>query len=282
MKSILITGGNGFIAKNLYEQLHTHYAITSCTKHDLNLLDPIAVSQYLKKNFDIIIHTATYDAAPYHSTKDPSKVLEKNLKMFFNITNCSNHFDKLIYYGSGAEFDKNKWIPKMKEFYFGIHIPIYQYGFSKYIMNQFARSNPNIYNLRLFGVFGKYDDWKTRIISNICYHTLSNIPIRIIRNQTIDFLYIDDLVSITKHFIDNDPPLSTYNVCTGTTHTHKSIAEKILSISNKTLPINVEDDGIEYSGDNTRLLHEIPDFKFTPINTALQELYTHYKTNGMI
>lgn len=95
---ILITGGNGFIAKNLLEQLNSEYTVLSCNSKELNLLDSLKVFDYIKSNqFEVIIHTATYDAAPKHSTKDPSKVLEYNLKMFFNIARCKDYFGKMIY-----------------------------------------------------------------------------------------------------------------------------------------------------------------------------------------
>jgi GDP-L-fucose synthase len=90
--TLLITGGNGFIAKNILEQLGKDYSIISRTSSELNLLDGEATCEYISKNkFDIIIHTATYDAAPRHSTKDPSKVLENNLKMFFNLVGFYQH-----------------------------------------------------------------------------------------------------------------------------------------------------------------------------------------------
>ena len=94
---ILITGGNGFIARNLFEQLNNEYTVISRNSKELNLSDSSKVFDYIKSNhFDVIIHTATYDAAPKHSTKDPSKVLEYNLKMFFNIVRCKDYFGKMI------------------------------------------------------------------------------------------------------------------------------------------------------------------------------------------
>jgi UDP-glucose 4-epimerase len=134
---ILITGASGFIARNLSEQLSSQHDIVSLNSQELNLLDFQKVFDYLKSSrFDCIIHTATYDAAPKHSIKDPSKVLENNLKMFFNITRCKEFFGKMIYFGTGAEFGRENWIPKMKESYFDQHVPTDQYGLSKYIMTK--------------------------------------------------------------------------------------------------------------------------------------------------
>lgn len=279
---ILITGGNGFIAKNLSEQLGGEYAMSSPDRKELDLMDSLKVFDYIKKNkFDVVIHTATYDAVAVGSTKNPAKVLENNLKMFFNIARCQKYFRKMIYFGSGAEFDRRYWIPKMKEDYFDQHVPQDQYGFSKYLMTQYTLLNNKIYNLRLFGVFGKYDDWKTRIISNICYLAVMNLPIIIEQNKFYDFLYIDDLTKIVKWFIGNNPKKKVYNVCTANTIDFKTIAKKIVKISGKKLDAKIKTKGLglEYSGDSTRLLNELKDFKFTPIDLSMKYLYNWYDQN---
>jgi len=282
---ILITGGAGFIARNLFEQLSGQYSITSCNSKELNLLDASGVFDYIKNSrFDIIIHTATYDAAPKHSTKDPAKVLEYNLRMFFNLARCKDYFGKMLYFGSGAEFGRENWIPKMKEDYFDKHVPCDQYGFSKYIMAKYALSNNNIYNLRLFAVFGKYEDWRVRFISNACCNAALDLAIGINQNKFFDFLYIDDLVRIVKWFIDNQPRNKVYNACTAKTVDFKTIAEKIIKISGKKLDILIKNAGLgqEYSGDNSLLLNELKSFKFTPIDESIRALYDWCDSNKEI
>ena len=83
-------------------------------------------------------------SAPRFSTKDPSLVLQNNLKMFFNISRCADHFGKMIYYGSGAEFGRENWNPKMQETYFDQNVPTDPYGLSKYIMTKrtFKNASP--------------------------------------------------------------------------------------------------------------------------------------------
>ncbi len=285
MMKILITGGNGFIARSLFEQLNIEQTVVSLNRKDLDLLDSSKVFDYIKSNqFDVIIHTATYDAAPKHSTKDPSKVLEYNLKMFFNIARCKDYFDKMIYFGSGAEFGRENWIPKMKEDYFDRHVPADQYGFSKYIMTKYTQLNSNIYNLRLFGVFGKYDDWRVRFISNACCNAVLNQPISINQNKFFDYLYIDDLIKIVNWFINNKTQKNVYNVCTGNVNDFKTLAEKIIKISGKRLDINIKTEGLgrEYSGDNTLLLKELKDFEFISIDESIKALYDWYESNKHI
>ncbi len=282
---ILITGGNGFIAKNLFEQLNNEYTVLTRNSQELNLLDFSKVVGFLKSNqYDVIIHAATYDAAPIYSAKDKSKVLEYNLKMFFNIVRCKDYFGKMIYFGSGSEFGRENWIPRMKEDYFDQHVPSDQYGFSKYIMTKYAQLNNNIYNLRLFGVFGKYDDWRTRFISNACCHAVLNLPVRINRNVFFDHLYIDDLVKIVKWFINNNPSRKVFNICTGDVYNFKTLAEKIIKISGKNLEIIIKNEGLgnEYSGDNALILNTLKDYKFAQIDESLQYLYNWYDSNKHI
>jgi UDP-glucose 4-epimerase len=283
-KKVLITGGNGFIAKSLHESLENSYTIDRCDRSKLDLLDSDKVFQYLKtSNFDIVIHGATYDAAPEFSTKDPNAVLENNLRMFFNLARCSDYFDKMIYFGSGAEFSRPHWTPRMSENYFGIHVPVDQYGYSKYLMNEYASLSSNIYNLRLFGLFGKYDDWRYRFISNACCKAVLDMPISMKHNSVFDYLYIDDLISTIDWAINNIPEHKNYNVCSGESISYMTLANLIIEESGKKLEIIVEQDdtGYEYSGDNSRLISETG-LVFTDIRSAIRRLYGSYLHNKSI
>jgi len=278
---ILITGGDGFIAKSLNEFLEIQmpsYDIHLCNRQTLDLLDSKKVEEYLKKHkFDVIIHTATYDAAPSFSTKDSHKVLNNNLAMFFNLTRCSDSFGKMLYFGTGAEFGRENWIDNMGEDYFDKYVPIdWPYGFSKYIMTKHSLLSDNIYNFRIFGLFGEYDDWRYRVIPNACCKAVFDLPITIKKNVLFDCIYIDDLSELVKWFIDNDVKHKTYNICRGESYQYKDLAEIVKKISRKDLEIIVEDEDLNIvcGGDNSRLLSEVKDFKFEPIEISIQKIYS--------
>ena len=299
-KKILITGGSGFIAKSLYEDFSNHYFspvennVVSLSRYELDLMDDKDVVEYLKKEkFDVVIHTANYDAIPTFTDKDPLHVLENNLRMFFNIAVCKDYFGKMIFFGSGAEAGRNSWKPRMNEGYIESNIPPDQYGFSKWIMNRFAWNQDamgagavkNIYNLRLFGAFGKFDDWRYRFIPNACCKAVLGMPITIKKDILFDYLYIDDLIKMVKWIIEGNPKKNSYNACTGKVHSYTQLAEKVVEMSGKDLEIKVLDSrieqrftfrGSEYSGDNNRFLSENKDFIYTPMEEALSSLYQWY------
>lgn len=169
----------------------------------------------------------------------------------------------------------------MKESYFDRHIPTDQYGFSKYIMTKYMQHSKNIYNLRLFGVFGKYDDWRYRFIPNACCRALLGRPIVIRQNKMFDFMYIDDLVEIVKWIILAQPIENIYNVCSGRALELKAIAKTIVEVSGKQSEIICLESQLasEYSGDNALLLSELKDFRFYGIEQAIQNLYDWYASN---
>lgn len=281
MRKILVTGAGGFIGKNLIEQLGPYYKVWPLTSSELNLLDEIAVKSFLQKsNFDVVIHTATHNAT-VKSTKDLTLVLRNNLQMYTNLYRCRGFFGKMIYYGSGAEYDSRHYVPKMSEEYFDKHVPDDDYGFSKYIMNILAQKTDNIINIRAFGVYGKYEDWRIRFISNACCKAIFNMPITINQNIYFDYLYIDDLVKITKWFIDSSPRFHDYNICTGVPIDLVSIANMIKEISKKNMPIIIKTPGLkkEYSGNNLRLLSEIGSFHFSSIEKNINYLMEWYESN---
>ena len=282
---ILITGGTGFIAKNITEQIGDEFQVVAHNIETLNLLDSGQVAEYIKQNrFEVVIHTANYDAATKYSSNDPAKVLDYNLRMFFNLVRCRDHYGKLLYFGSGAEYDRQHWAPRMAESYFDRHVPSDQYGYSKYLMTQYSLQTSNIYNLRLFAVFGKYEDWRIRFISNACCCAVLGLPIKIKQNVRYDYLYIDDLVKIVKWFVSNQPQKSVYNICTGRAYDLKTLADMVIKASGKELDIDILKDGlgVEYSGDNSLLTQEIGPIEFSEIGGAIKTLYEWYEANKQI
>ncbi len=279
MKKILLTGSGGFIGRNILESLSSQYEILAPRSQELNLLDFDATQKYLnEKQVDEVIHTAVYQVTR-NSHKDPALNLSNNLRMFFNLANCNSLYERMIYFGSGAEYGKQCPIKKVTEADFGKVIPSDDYGFFKYIITKSLPSFPNIYNLRLFGIFGKYEDLQIRFISNAIVKALSGMDITIKKNVVFDYLYIDDFIKILQTILNaRTLPYQVMNVCTGTTVELKQLAEIIKKISKKNISINVKEAGLahEYSAKNI-LLTESLQPTFSPIKDSVKKLYEWYK-----
>ena len=274
---ILITGGSGFIGKNLIEYLTKRHEVLAPTHKELELLDDDAVRKYFKNHkIDVVIHAAVRPG--HRNAKDPSNQLYINTRMFSNLIRNKDCFRKMIVLGSGLVYDTRYYLPKMKEDYFDTHVPEDEGGLSKYMIAKYIEKVDYITELRVFGIFGKYEDYAIRFISNAICKTLFDLPITIKQNRKFDYIYIDDLMPVIEHFIKDGSGCGAYNVCPDKSIELKPIAEKIKKISGKDLPIIIANDGMgpEYSGDNSRLKKEMPGLKFAPIDTSIKKLYDWY------
>lgn len=283
MKKVLLIGGSGFIGKNVIEHFSgsQEYELTAPTSSELNTIEEDAVTEYLENNwFDIVLNFAVYGDG-IDKKKDGSKMLEYNLRMFLNFEKNSHLYGRMLYAGTGAEYDKRFDICSVKEEEEGRHIPTDQYGLMRYVTDRLIRKSDNIYSLKLFGVFGKYEPWHIRFISNCCCKAVKGLPISIRQNVYFDYLWIEDFCRILEWFMDErvTPKEHAYNVVSGSRIDLYSIALMVVEISGKNVPVYICREGLgqEYTADNARLLQEIGRFEFTPLKEAVKELYKWYE-----
>jgi len=281
MKKILVSGGSGFIGRNIKESYLTgKYLIVAPTRAELDCSDDKSVAEFFKKHsFDVVIHSAA--KAGHRNATDTSNLFFTNSRMMFNLLKHQNSWGKLLNMGSGAIYDMQNYIPKMPETYFGTHIPKDEHGYNKYIFGKLLPSLNNVYDFRIFGIFGKYEDYAIRFISNAICKSLFDLPITLRQNKKFDYLYVNDLMLILEHFIEHNPAEKSFNITPNHSIELLKIAELVKSISKKDIEIKVAQDGfgMEYSGDNSLLKKEIPTLEFTPIENSVNELYSWYLHN---
>jgi UDP-glucose 4-epimerase len=277
--NILITGATGFIGKNLAEQLSSKYTLLTPNHHELDLINSEEVNKYFSAHsVDVVIHTATINDT--RKNEGNSDVVKNNLLMFFNLANNSKRYKKMIFLGSGAEYDKRQNISNVKESDFGKNVPSDDYGFYKYACSKYIEKSENIIGLRLFGVFGKYEDYEIRFISNILCRIIFNLPVEINQNMHLDYADVKDVCGIIKYFIENKAKHKFYNVGTGERIDLLSLAKKIKKVTKKDFSIAVKKTGMnkEYTCDNS-LLKKDTNFNFTPLDASIKELYEWYLSN---
>lgn len=271
MKKILFTGGTGFLGRNLVPVLSEKYNVISPTRMDLNLKNLDGLEAFIKNNnFDVIIHAAIPNLAFNKDSKET--FLRDSLTTFLKLHQLQECYGKMIYFGSGAEFDKSVPIVNISEMDFGLRIPETDYGLSKYIMNLLCRESKNIYNLRIFGCYGPTDA-HFKLITYVIRCCLKNEPIYLHQNCKFDYMLVTDLFPVLDYFIENTPKYHDYNVCTGRSVELLEICRIIQKELNSSVPVHIEQAGFnkEYSGNNQRIFQEIPNLCFTPLLQGIRE-----------
>lgn len=280
MRRILLTGAgpHGFIGRNLAPALRERYEILTPSSRELNLCDYECLARYVEEHrVDTVIHGAVQNVL----RTGAEDVMLHDLQMFYNIDKLSGQLDKILYFGSGAEFDKRFPMELIREEELGRSVPTWYYGLEKYIMALHTRKSQNIYNLRLFGIFGKYEHWQSKFISNLCCKAMYDLPLSIRQNCMFDYLYVEDLAPVVVWFLDHTPKFHDYNVCTGGPVSLREIADVVLKGSGKTLPVVVAKEGwnLPYTADNSRLTAEMGPLRLHDLEDAVTELYSYYQTH---
>lgn len=277
-KKIFLSGRDGFIGKNILDGLGQKYDFFAPSHKQLDLLDFVAVQKFFFENgpFDNVLHTAIIGGN--RKTGDSIEHAVDSMRMFFNLASNSKFFKRFFYLGSGVEYGKEKPIKNFKEADFGKRIPQSNWGLYKFICAKYTENSDNFVNLRLFGVFGKYEDYKIRFISNAICKKIFNMPIVINQNIVMDYLYIDDFVKILDRFLKSKIKYRVYNVTPNKSVDLLTLAKKINSISKKKVKISIRLKGFanEYTGNNQRLRKELEDISFTKIDDAIALLYKWY------
>lgn len=194
---VLITGCKGYIATELYKILRSKYDVIVISREDFDLTNTSSVNSFFEESnvhYDVVIHTASQGGNRLQ--KDTWDVFFNNIKMFENLYKNKKYFNKLISFGSGAEI-YNQTSP---------------YGASKNIINQIIQDTPNFYNLRIFAVFNQ-NELNTRFIKANILHYINGEDLIIHKNIKMDFFYMEDLMSLVQHFIENENISKTIDCC---------------------------------------------------------------------
>ncbi|EKE14769.1 MAG: hypothetical protein ACD_12C00310G0002 [uncultured bacterium] len=271
--NILLTGGKGFIGRNLYEGLIDEYKIFAPRHRELEIADYDAVRKYIIKNkIKIVIHTAV---------KGGDLVLENILRMFLSIHNNLDLLDKFINFGSGAEYAKTRDLKKVEETNLGKFIPQDNYGLGKLICSKLSKDNEKITTLLPFGIFGPGEDYRFKFIANSIVKNLLGLPIKIKQDVIFDYLYIKDLIPIMKFFLKNQNISGDFNISTTKSTSLSQIVDLINKDSQKPSKVTIINKNLnfQYTGSNKKLLKTIPYLKITSYEDSTRDFYNFFKKN---
>ena len=243
MKTILITGINGFLGSHIAEKLCSVYKIVGVeySIQNLSRLDGKSFEVYtsddvsLKKIFDkhkifAIIHAATVYRTTNESILD---ILKTNILLPVKLYELANKYNVSIFLNTDSFFNDKK----------------HQYSYlSEYTQSKNnaldwlkllnVNSQCKIVNMKIFHMYGS-GDALTKFIPSIISKIKSNIPFVDLTEgkQTRDFIYIDDVVSafeiVLKKYLDI-LNFEEFEIGIGKATPIKNIVELIKKISKST------------------------------------------------
>lgn len=222
MKRVLITGGDGYIASAVRKELSHVYNITSVSRKDFDLTDSAAVSSWLgDKHFDVVLHTAIVGGS--RLKPDDVKVVDDNLRMYYNLLDNKKSFDRFISIGSGAEL-------------YHSNTP---YGLSKHVIRQSMLSKENFYNVRVFAVFDE-NELDTRFIKANILRYIKKEPMRIDSNKQMSFFYMKDFVKVIDYYFSSTAPEKEFNCVYENSPYLLEVAHKINNLSDYAVEVHTK------------------------------------------
>jgi GDP-L-fucose synthase len=252
---ILITGGNGYIAKSIFNALKDKYDITSITRQDFDLINSFETLKYFSnKHFDVVIHCAVSGGS--RLKQETWSDMDSNLKMYYNLLSCKDKFTKLIHFGSGAETNS----------------PESPYGLSKRVIANSILEQKNFYNIKIFAVFDE-NELDTRFIKGNIKRYINKEPIIIHQDKWMDFFHIKDLISLVNYYITNNDLPKQIDCSYPGLYKLSEIASMINKLDEYKVDIKIEKEGIDlpYYGMANILLG------FIELEQGIKEVYNKLK-----
>lgn len=246
MGKIFVTGGSGFIGKELLKKISKSNVITDSNESErIDLLNKEEIMKI--DSVDTVIHLAG---------KTPQKGLEdieyfkNNLIGIINILEyCIKKKIKKLIYVSSYVYGNPEYTPIDEEHPIRPHNAYTESKFLGERICEFFSKNSelSVIILRPFNIFGEFMK-EGYLITNLVNSAKSNKKLKIInKNSKRDFLHVDDFVDVIIKTLNYNCKFEIFNVGSGTSLSFIDIIKKIENFTHKKL-------NIEYIEDNQQLI----------------------------
>ena len=303
-KTILITGGAGFIGSNLAFYFQENFPkskiiVFDCFRNEetfhngnlksfghyknligfrgdiicgnINYKDDLALLDEHKFDF-IFHHAAISDTRVY----DQEIIMKTNVNSFYDLLSLAKRDRSVMVYASSAATYGNLPSPQTV----GKENPENPYGYSKYIMdkiaNKFSLENPDltVVGLRFFNVYGPREYYKgntSSMVIQLGHQILNGNAPRLFNNSNQifrDFIFIDDVIQANIKACASKQN-GSYNIATGISRTFQEIAD----ILQEELDTNFETDYFPNPYDGYQM-HTQADISSTKKNLGFEPKYS--------
>jgi ADP-L-glycero-D-manno-heptose 6-epimerase len=255
----VVTGACGFIGANIVKALNERgitnvIAVDNLTKADKfrNLVD-CEIADYLDKHeflqmveegyFDGAIEVIFHEGACSDTMEtDGHYMMANNYRYSLSLLDfCLDHEIPYLYassasvYGGGSVFKEER----------SHEGPLNVYGYSKFLFDQVVRrrlheANSQIVGFRYFNVYGPREQHKGRMAS-VAFHHFNQYQaegkVKLFEGcdgyangaQSRDFVFVEDVVKVNLHFLDNPDTSGIFNLGTGRAQPFNDIAHSTVN-----------------------------------------------------
>lgn len=302
--NIFITGGNGFLGRNLQKHISAFYpdaSVIAPTRHECNLLDPNSLFNY-NSAFDVIFHLAAWTQAGDFCLKYPGDQWINNQYINSNVLNWwvnSTPKAHLVFMGTSCSYDPS--MPLVEDNYLcGRPIDsLYTYAHTKRMLLIGAESISKQYGLSyscfvpstLYGA-NYHDDGRQlhfifdliRKLVNSKYHGTQSV-LWGDGSQRRELVHVDDFVYTMLSILPNVTN-EIINIGAGEDYSINEFASLICEIIDYN-PDHILYDTTKYVGAKSKLLsidklkRYLPDYCQRPLIEGLSESIDWYKSSKL-
>ncbi len=237
MESLLITGSKGFIGRHLAKKLHRDFFLQTLNRGDGQDIAKKRAFSSLKPA-SAVIHLAAFTST-VDSFKKKKECFRVNVEGTRNVLEFCRKYGSHLIFASTYLYGEPKYLPIDENHPISLDSPYKESKFEaeKLCLSYAKKYDIKISILRQFNIFGPGQD-ESFLIPRIISQLKSGSIVLNDSTPKRDFLYITDLIEAYQKLLKRIPKgAEVYNIGSGTSHSVEEIANLIVEISNKNIPI---------------------------------------------